>query len=888
MKSISILAWNANGLIPHKNELQVILELNNIDLCLISETHMTNEQYCKMKGYKFYHTLHPSNNARGGSGVFVKEHLKHYENIKFQSESIQLASVTIQTMQAPITVASIYCPPGKKLTKENLNPLFKELGGRFIIGGDFNAKHIHWGSRMTTDRGRTLFKIIKENKGEFVSTGKPTYWPTDPNKTPDLIDFFIYKNISANYMMIDENLELCSDHSAIVLTISENIIFKTNNPVLVNKKTDWDSFRINLSERLVLNHVLKSKEDIDQAVEELVHSIQISSWDNTPITLTKSHGTNYPKEIVNLIKEKRKARKKWQNFRYPPYKTAYNKLAEKVRREIKNLKNESIQNYLSELSPDRNSDYSLWRAIKPLKRPILQSPPLKNLEGYWIRDNQAKCTAFSEYLSNVFTPNEPDPDALPLVDISYQEEEYLIPKVTVREVQRTIKEEINPKKAPGYDLITGQVLKELPRKACVKISQIINAAFKIQYVPQLWKVAEVIMIIKPGQKPEDPKSYRPISLLPVLSKLFEKVLHKRLICIISSKKLIPDHQFGFRSKHSTTEQVHRLVHLIEKSLEEKKVCSAVFLDVTKAFDKVWHEGLKHKLKQLLPEKLVKLLESYLSNRYFRIKQEEAYSELVEIRAGVPQGSVLGPILYLLYVNDMPKEEKNMTATFADDTAFLAVGQTTQETATELNLTLSRFQRWTIQWRIRLNEAKSVHVDFTNKNQPYIPTYINHEVIPFSNQAKYLGMTLDTKLKWKEHVKKKREQLELKYKKMKWLMGRYSSLSIENKSLLYNQVLKPVWTYGIQLWGCTSASNRLQIERFQNKVLRDIANAPWYIRNDMLHRDLGVESIKDTMKRYASAHQERLQAHDNIEVQVHLLEESSLVRRLKRRKPFELV
>ncbi|KAL1447521.1 hypothetical protein WDU94_005550 [Cyamophila willieti] len=267
----------------------------------------------------------------------------------------------------------------------------------------------------------------------------------------------------------------------------------------------------------------------------------------------------------------------------------------------------------------------------------------------------------------------------------------------------------------------------------------------------------------------------------------------------------------------------------------------------------------------------------------RIKQEDSYSELMDINAGVPQGSVLGPVLYLLYTSDMPEEERNTTATFADDTAFLTIGHTTAEAASELNRTLSKFERWTIQWRIKLNEKKSVHVDFTYRNQPYVPVYINNQVIPFSNQAKYLGMTLDAKLKWKEHVKKKRQQLDLKYNQMRWLMGRSSPLPIENKILLYNMVLKPIWTYGICLYGVTSASNRLIIERFQNKVLREMVNAPWYIRNDMLHRDLGVEYVKDAIQRFALAHQKRLQVHDNSEA-VRLLDVSNLSRRLKRKKP----
>ncbi|KAI5737863.1 hypothetical protein M8J77_000145 [Diaphorina citri] len=148
------------------------------------------------------------------------------------------------------------------------------------------------------------------------------------------------------------------------------------------------------------------------------------------------------------------------------------------------------------------------------------------------------------------------------------------------------------------------------------------------------------------------------------------------------------------------------------------------------------------------------------------------------------------------------------------------------------------------------------------------------------------MTLDAKLKWKEHVKKKRQQLQLKFQKLYWLLGRYSPLPIENRLFVYKQVLKPVWTYSIQLWGCTCETTIYIIQRFQNKVLRSIVDAPWYIRNDNLHRDLCVETVKEVIQKAALAHQKRLQEHENIEI-VHLLDVESLLRRLKRKKPHNL-
>lgn len=141
------------------------------------------------------------------------------------------------------------------------------------------------------------------------------------------------------------------------------------------------------------------------------------------------------------------------------------------------------------------------------------------------------------------------------------------------------KKEHNLKKTPGFDLITGEVLRNLPKKAVIKLTNLINAAFRLKYVPSLWKMAEVIMIVKPGKPPQEVSSYRPILLLSVISKLFEKLLLKRLKPIIEEKKLIPTHQFGFRNRHSTIDQVHRITSIIEKSLEERKVCATLFSDV---------------------------------------------------------------------------------------------------------------------------------------------------------------------------------------------------------------------------------------------------------------------------------------------------------------------
>jgi GTPase SAR1 family protein len=887
VNSLKIMSWNANGLKQHKDELLITLAEQKIDICLISETHFTRESYISLKGYNVYHTIHHSNCARGGSAVIIKQEISHYEYIKIEAEEFQVSSIKIKTDFDTITVASIYSPPRYNLKRRDYYEMLQNFTGRFIMGGDFNSKNIRWGSRLTTAKGNELYYAVNSYNCEIHSTRKPTYWPTDRNKTPDLIDFFVTKNISPNFIEISEAFDLNSDHSPIILTLNKSPVKKERNPTLMNNQTNLEAFKYDLESRIVLNVSLRTTDELDSEVHQFNTDIQQAAWAATPLLKKIVKGNCYPEEVRDLIARKRRIRKRWQTTRDPRVKTELNNITQELRRTIQELKQQEISTYLEELSNEASSNYSLWKATRKLKRPSTQIPPIRNENGTWARSNQEKADLFADHLEEVLQPNEEDGmHTQNLENVAVLRGSRLILPTTPREVLKEIKN-TTQKKTPGFDLITGEILRHLPQRAVVKLTHLYNAAFRLKYVPRLWKVADVILIQKPGKPPNEPTSYRPISLLPILSKLFEKLLIKRLNPIMEEGDVIPTHQFGFRSKHSTIDQIHRITNVIEKSLEEKKVCSTVFLDVAQAFDKVWHGGLCHKLDAILPPEYSQLLKSYLEDRHFRIKHENVYSSLRKIRAGVPQGSVLGPTLYLLYTSDIPKPEGVTVGTFADDSAILAVGENIEEASCKLQQAVNEVSSWTKRWRIKLNGTKSVHVNFTNKKVQYIPISVNGSNIPHSNTAKYLGMTLDAKLKWKPHVKKKREELGLKYRNLYWLMRRKSDLSTYNKILLYKQILKPIWTYGIQLWGCTSPTNVSIIQRFQNKVLRNIVDAPWYIRNSDLHRDLEMVTVTEEIRRFAKKHEERLHQHVNVEA-IQLLDVHGLTRRLKRTKPFELV
>jgi hypothetical protein len=170
--------------------------------------------------------------------------------------------------------------------------------------------------------------------------------------------------------------------------------------------------------------------------------------------------------------------------------------------------------------------------------------------------------------------------------------------------------------------------------------------------------------------------------------------------------------------------------------------------------------------------------SIFLQRHFRVRYEDSYSELKLIKAGVPQGSALGPVLYLLYINDVPATLNSAMAMFADDTAVMAIGETVESSTRKLQSAVNKVAIWTRKWQIKLNESKSVHIDFTNKIRQQ-PIFINGTKVLYANTAKYLGMTLDAKLQWKGHINKKHDELNINFRKMHWLLGHNSELSIQN-------------------------------------------------------------------------------------------------------------
>lgn len=242
-----------------------------------------------------------------------------------------------------------------------------------------------------------------------------------------------------------------------------------------------------------------------------------------------------------LISQKRRARAIWQRTRYPIDKSYYNALTQKLKRLLANLKSESYANYTSSLT---GIDGSLWKATRKLQCIHNPPPTLRNTDGSWTLSEQSQADIFANHLSNTFQPHNN------IISLTKKQEieNYLnspLPMYPPPRAFRRSEVEFNlkknaPKKSPGFDLISTAVFKHLPRKTIIFLTQIYNSMLRLSYIPLLRKYSIIILILKPKKPPDCPSSYRPISLLPTSSKLFEKLLLKRILPIIDEAKILPD------------------------------------------------------------------------------------------------------------------------------------------------------------------------------------------------------------------------------------------------------------------------------------------------------------------------------------------------------------
>ncbi|MFS5355118.1 reverse transcriptase family protein, partial [Streptococcus agalactiae] len=434
------------------------------------------------------------------------------------------------------------------------------------------------------------------------------------------------------------------------------------------------------------------------------------------------------------------------------------------------------------------------------------------------------------------------------------------------EVEGIIKR-LKNRKAPGKDGITNVMVKQLPRKGIAAITNIINAVLRTRHFPTGWKQADIIMFSKPKKDKVMPQNYRPISLLPAISKIAERVILRQLKQEAEDLELLPSEQFGFRNKHSTELQLLRIVEHASQHEKRGRTTAMLLLDVERAFDRVWHDGLIFKMVDAgFSKRMCQLMDNYIRRRNFRVKVGHEKSEGRTPEAGVPQGAVLSPLLYNIYTHDIPRPSRTSLALYADDTAILASHKWKNTAAKHLQDATDQILDWFILWKIKVNVDKTQAILLGWKrddcNQRIV---IENKEVPWKNSVTYLGVLLDQRLTFRQHIQTVVDKAKGCIAQLYPLLNRKSQLSLQNKLTLIKTVIRPTLLYASTAWGHAANDVLMKIQRIENKLLRMALDAPWFVRNTQIYRDLDWQPIQIAMKEKAKNTFKRAEEHPNPEL-----------------------
>ena len=844
-----MLQWNARSLygydMRHKKFYDFLLTFKVLPevVCIQETWNPQDKKKLRFMGYKEPVSYRRNDQQGGGVATFIREGLDSEEiPYKHKNKHLEVSIVRIFGNNKNVDIINLYTNGKHLISQGDFEHILTLVGKHFIIVGDFNIHDSLWDTEYLgseTAAGKEFNQFVEENDLVILNDGTGTYLSPVSNQLSALDLTLTTRHVSKNYHWYVHQDCLGSDHYPIISKFNYQCksVLQSQQPRWKLNSANWVLFR-KLTSKLQLDYNGKTIEECNELFNSALLDVCSKTIPQTkPMFKGKRrHLPWWDDECTLAVKAKRRAYKLWRRHKTEQLKVEYKTLRSKCKETLDKAQKTKFQELISKLN-HKTTSKELWGLIsrfngKPFKPvEVLMSNNTRHQE------NIDKANALAQHYQKV-SSNENlspefraeklkrDPDITVTVQASIEGGggEAYNDLFTFKELTNAL----NRKKstAPGADTIHYDMLKHSSDQCKWQLLHLINKSWSEGKLPDQWKLGTVVPLLKSSKPPHDPGSYRPISLTSAVCKTMETMIGTRLTSYVENNQLLAPTQSGFRKNRSTLDQIIRLQTAILKAKMEDRHLLCIFLDLEKAFDLMWTNGVLAQLTKFgVKGRLLAWVQDFLKDRKIQVRVGGDISEVKPLDNGSPQGSVLSPILFNILANtqyDVLKDLFAELSQYADDAAAWKSAKSKARLVKLMQTILDIIYRWAASLGIKISAGKTEVVMFNCRTLPdeSVPKLkVGDQTLEFKTHGKFLGMTFDNELTWKKHIDQLIERCKKDLNLMRYLSG--TSYGADKITLIkiYKSLIRSKIDYGCQAYSSATQSQLKRLDRIQAAALR---------------------------------------------------------------------
>ena len=796
---------------------QALVYSRQLDVVIVTETWLTPDILDKEilpSGFNLYRRDRPGTKRGGGVLVAIKTAIKsnRRDDLELNCEFVACEIYPSKCMK--VAVCGFYRPPSTKFEYlQEFNKLLHVLNQEscpLVICGDFNFPEINWDYQLASGSDNLAVTFCEMVNDSFLTQINRD--PTRITQTTSSILDLVLTNFPERFHRISTfDTLLSTDHLGISFFMKTPVHSKRFSRTVYNfKSADLDGLKETLL-TIPLN-VCFDDNDVNLCWERW-RDLFLSAVD-TFVPKIKINDSKSPKwidgEIIMLSKKKeklfRKAKRSNSQILWESYK--------EIRKHIKSTTKRKYHEFLLSFQDNLKENPKLFWSFYKAKTKAPRIPNTVYLSQEKASNTIEKAELFNRFFCSVYLKPEDRPS---LATLSNPPNALQLIQTSDEEVFKLLKA-IDPSKASGPDGLPGRLLKVCANEITPFLTGLINMSLRLGQFPKGWKCANIVPIFKKGNS-ENVSNYRPISLLSLVSKIAERCVYDKLLLFVENKIYI--HQHGFVKGRSCTTQLLNTYHLVAEGIDMGIQTDCIFLDFTKAFDSVSHVRLIHKLGTFgIRGPLLQWFTSYLDGRIQRVVLDGEASKWMKVTSGVPQGSIIGPLLFLVFINDMPNSvsDSSTLALFADDAKCLRRIHSTED-CLALQSDIDKLTEWSETCKLSFNIQKCSITTLTRKRTPIYFNYtIRDQTLNRVESQRDLGVLCTSDARFKHHI----QDIVSRANKMLGFIRRTLNGSknlLPTYKSLYIALVRSHLEYASEIWNPKSSSLVKLIEGVQRRATR---------------------------------------------------------------------